>query len=222
MVSCFFASRSCFKQKYVYIYIYRYIFICIHMWCWVCVFAYGWVCCVCGVCLTSMRSVWGQWRWSHVIGCVALVVVCVPRVMIHGVETVGSILKKSAQDIPLSQRIWQFYGCGTNFKYDLYDVSLLVFTNSVYDRLNVETGNDGEAVLWMSLLVSVTSQIIERGSPSCLVFAQCSECQSGEANDWRNREHVVLDLFSNLKMGKILWKLWFISRASDNYVDQSW
>ena len=54
------------------------------------------------------------------------------------------------------------------------------------------------------------------------VFAQCSECQSGEANDWRNREHVVLDLFSNLKMGKILWKLWFISRASDNYVDQSW
>ena len=26
------------------------------------------------------------------------------------------------------------------------------------------------------LLVSVTSQIIERGSPSCLVFAQCSDC----------------------------------------------
>ena len=52
-----------------------------------------------------------------------------------------------------------------------------------------------------SLLVSVTSQIIERGSPSCLVFAQCSECQSGEANDWRNRE-LVLDLFSNLKNGK--------------------
>ena len=26
---------------------------------------------------------------------------------------------------------------------------------------------------------------------------------SGRANDWRNREHVVLDLFSNLNMGKI-------------------
>ena len=31
------------------------------------------------------------------------------------------------------------------------------------------------------------------------------ECQSGEANGWRNREQVVLDLFSSLKMGKILW-----------------
>ena len=30
---------------------------------------------------------------------------------------------------------------------DLYNASLLVFTNSVYDRLSVETGNDGEAVL---------------------------------------------------------------------------
>ena len=38
-----------------------------------------------------------------------------------------------------------------------------------------------------------------------VISAQCSDCQSGEANDWRNREHVVLDPFSNLKMGKILW-----------------
>ena len=39
-------------------------------------------------------------------------------------------------------------GCGTNFKYDFYNASLLVFTNSVYDRLSVETAdNDGEAVL---------------------------------------------------------------------------
>ena len=29
----------------------------------------------------------------------------------------------------------------------------------------------------------------------------------GKANDWRNREHVVLDLFSNLNMGKIQWLL---------------
>ena len=26
-----------------------------------------------------------------------------------------------------------------------------------------------------------------------------------KASDWRNREHVVLDLFSNFEMGKILW-----------------
>ena len=38
-----------------------------------------------------------------------------------------------------------------------------------------------------------------------VISAQCSDCQSGEANDWRNREHVVLDPVSNLKMGKILW-----------------
>ena len=38
-----------------------------------------------------------------------------------------------------------------------------------------------------------------------VIFVQCSDCQSGEANDWRNREDVVLDPFSNLKMGKILW-----------------
>ena len=35
---------------------------------------------------------------------------------------------------------------------------------------------------------------------------------SGKANDWRNRRRVVLDLFSNLKMGKIqgvnLWSTW--------------
>ena len=32
--------------------------------------------------------------------------------------------------------------------YDLYNASLSVFGNSVYDRLSVETaGNDGEAVL---------------------------------------------------------------------------
>ena len=29
----------------------------------------------------------------------------------------------------------------------------------------------------------------------------------GKANDWRNREHVVLDLFSNLNMGNIQWFL---------------
>ena len=29
----------------------------------------------------------------------------------------------------------------------------------------------------------------------------------GKANDWRNREHVVLDLFSNLNMGNIQWLL---------------
>ena len=34
------------------------------------------------------------------------------------------------------------------FKYDLYNASLLVFSNGVYDRLSVETAdNDGEAVL---------------------------------------------------------------------------
>ena len=44
-----------------------------------------------------------------------------------------------------------FDGCGTNFKYDLDNASFLVLTNSVYDRLSVETtDNDGEAVLWMS------------------------------------------------------------------------
>ena len=32
-----------------------------------------------------------------------------------------------------------------------------------------------------------------------VISAQYSECQSGEANDWKNREHVVLDPFSNLK-----------------------
>ena len=34
-----------------------------------------------------------------------------------------------------------------------------------------------------------------------------------EANDWRNRERVVLDLFSNLKMGKIQGFLWWTSEA---------
>ena len=29
----------------------------------------------------------------------------------------------------------------------------------------------------------------------------------GKANDWKNREHVVLDLFSNLNMGNIQWLL---------------
>ena len=29
----------------------------------------------------------------------------------------------------------------------------------------------------------------------------------GKANDWRNREHVVLDLFSNLNVGNIQWLL---------------
>ena len=31
---------------------------------------------------------------------------------------------------------------------------------------------------------------------------------SDKANSWRNREHVVLDLFSNLKNGKIQGFLW--------------
>ena len=35
-----------------------------------------------------------------------------------------------------------------NFKYDLYNASLLVFSNSMYDQLSVETADtDGEAVL---------------------------------------------------------------------------
>ena len=29
----------------------------------------------------------------------------------------------------------------------------------------------------------------------------CLTALSGKANDWRNREHVVLDLFSNFNMG---------------------
>ena len=32
--------------------------------------------------------------------------------------------------------------------------------------------------------------------------AQNPLASSGKANDWRNREHVVLDFFSNLKKGK--------------------
>ena len=34
------------------------------------------------------------------------------------------------------------------------------------------------------------------------------QLSSGKANDWRNRKHVVLDLFSNLQMGKIQRFLW--------------
>ena len=37
-----------------------------------------------------------------------------------------------------------------------------------------------------------------------MMVRQCSECQSGEVSDWRNREHVVLDLFSNVENGKDL------------------
>ena len=40
---------------------------------------------------------------------------------------------------------------------------------------------------------------------------------SGKANDWRNRGHVVLNLFSNLKMGKIQKFLWWTSEARDNH-----
>ena len=29
----------------------------------------------------------------------------------------------------------------------------------------------------------------------------------GKANDWRNREHVIFDLFSNLNMANIQWLL---------------
>ena len=41
-------------------------------------------------------------------------------------------------------------------------------------------------------------------------FGERDERQTspGKANDWRNREHVVLDLFSNPKMGKIPRVLW--------------
>ena len=35
----------------------------------------------------------------------------------------------------------------------------------------------------------------------------CLTVLSGKASDWRNREHVVLDLFSNLNMGNIQWLL---------------
>ena len=67
---------------------------------------------------------------------------------------------------------------------------------------------------------SKQTRVNDRGNHDSVIFVQCSECQSGEANDWRNREHVVLDLFSTLKMEKIVWQLWLTSRASDNYVDQ--
>ena len=41
-----------------------------------------------------------------------------------------------------------FDGCETNFKYELYNASLLDFSNSVYDRLSAEiAGNDGEALM---------------------------------------------------------------------------
>ena len=35
----------------------------------------------------------------------------------------------------------------------------------------------------------------------------CLTALSGKANDWRDREHVVLDLFSNLNMDNIQWLL---------------
>ena len=35
-----------------------------------------------------------------------------------------------------------------------------------------------------------------------VISAQCSDCQSGEANDWRNREHVVLGPILKLENGK--------------------
>ena len=37
--------------------------------------------------------------------------------------------------------------------------------------------------------------------------ACCLTALSGNANDWRNREHLVLDFFSNLNMGNIQWLL---------------
>ena len=44
-----------------------------------------------------------------------------------------------------------------------------------------------------------------------------STASSGKANDWRIRERVVLDLFSNLKMGKIQGFLSVnLSKARDN------
>ena len=39
---------------------------------------------------------------------------------------------------------------------------------------------------------------------------------SGKANDWRNRGHVLLNLFSHLKIGKIQKFLWWTSEARDN------
>lgn len=42
-----------------------------------------------------------------------------------------------------------FQGCETNIKYDLYNASLMDFSNVVYDRLSAETeGNDGEALMY--------------------------------------------------------------------------
>ena len=41
-----------------------------------------------------------------------------------------------------------------------------------------------------------------------VISVQCSDCQSGEANVWRNRERVVLDLFSNLKWVRSKGFLW--------------
>ena len=56
-------------------------------------------------------------------------------------------------------------------------------------------------LFWFSPTVCTTDRVWK----VAMMVRQCSEFQSGEASDWRNREHVVLDLFSNLKMGKILW-----------------
>ena len=52
---------------------------------------------------------------------------------------------------------------------------------------------------------SKQARVNDRTNHDSVISVQCSESQSGEANDWRNGEHVVLDSFANLKMGKILW-----------------
>ena len=52
------------------------------------------------------------------------------------------------------------------------------------------------------------NRTISRLVPSNLSHNNCYlPALSGKANDWKNREHVVLDLFSNLNMGNIQWLL---------------
>ena len=46
---------------------------------------------------------------------------------------------------------------------------------------------------------SVTLRVLN--SSVSLRIAGVQQFSSGKANDWSNREHVVLDLFSNFKMG---------------------
>ena len=71
----------------------------------------------------------------------------------------------------------------------------------------VLTQCDSRTVLWMPNGEKFKTIEVERQEKPW-------QCDFREANDWRNREHVVLDLVSNLKMWQILWT----SRASDNYV----